>query len=45
MQKEIADRRISFGTSPSGECYLNSGTFSGTTRHLSSSIALAQEAP
>jgi hypothetical protein len=45
MQKEIADRRMKFGTSVNDECRLNSGTFSWTTRLLSSSIALAQEAP
>jgi hypothetical protein len=44
-QKEIADWRVKFGTSATGECRLNPGTFSRTTRLLSSSIALAQEAP
>jgi hypothetical protein len=45
MQKEIADRRIAYGTSLPSEGLIKSGTFSGTTPTVSSSIALAQEAP
>ena len=37
---EIADRRFKFGASPAGECRLNSGTFSRTTR-LSSELESA----
>src|SRR5882757_5972875 len=44
-QKEIADRRYLFGPRHQRDSRLNSGTFARTTRHLSSSTALAQEAP
>jgi hypothetical protein len=45
MQKEIADRRVKFGTSPASECRFKFADVSRAIRLLSNSIALAQEAP